>query len=109
MDILQYFQNQNLRLDAVVIMLVLAAGFFQKRYLFHIKITEAWRTMLTGFVFTTIYVGLQIIAREFKYTSLIDYFVSFAVATSFYDLILKPVIKSLFPNRKTEPNEAGQE
>lgn len=97
MEFLQALQWDKFHLDAVIIILVIAGGFFQKRYLFNIKLADAWKTFLVGFIFTSIYLLLLVASHQFKTEKLVDYFISFCVATSCYDLVLKPIIKKIFP------------
>lgn len=98
MEILNALQWDKLHLDGVIILLVISSGYFQKKYLSAINISPAWKTLLVSFVFTLIYLLLLIISQQFKTEKLIDYFISFAVATSIYDLLVKNFIKKIFPN-----------
>jgi hypothetical protein len=51
-----------------------------------------------------IYMGLQFLSGEFKRELLTDYFFSYLFASSFYDLLLKPIMKLL----KITENEPKQ-
>lgn len=97
-NILSFLQWDSLHLDGVIILLVICAGYWQKKNLSTINMIDAWKTLIVSFVFCFVYVLLLFIAGHLKKDKLVDYFISFAVATSMYDLILKPIIKKLFPD-----------
>lgn len=97
-DILKFMQWDSLHLDGVIILLVISSGFWSKKYLDTVNILPAWKTLIVSFIFTSLYVLLLIISNNFRVEKIVDYFISFAIATSLYDLILKPVIKKFFPN-----------
>jgi len=99
-DILKFMQWDSLHLDGVIILLVISSGFWSKKYLHTVNILPAWKTLIVSFIFTSLYVVLLIISNNFRVEKIVDYFISFAIATSLYDLILKPVIKNFFPNAK---------
>lgn len=97
-DILKFMQWDSLHLDGIIILLVICGGFFAKKYLEPVNIVPAWKTLIVGFVFSLVYILLLIISVKFNKEKLVDYFISFAVATSLYDLVIKPVLKKFFPN-----------
>lgn len=97
-DILKFMQWDSLHLDGVIILLVISSGFWSKKYLETVNIVPAWKTLIVSFVFTCIYILLLIFSNNFRVEKIVDYFISFAIATSLYDLILKPLLKKFFPN-----------
>lgn len=100
-SILNFLQWDSLHLDGVIILLVICAGFWQKKNLATVNIVDSWKTLIVSFVFCAVYIILLLLAGHLKKDKLVDYFLSFAVATSMYDLILKPVVKKLFPDQNS--------
>lgn len=79
----------KLNLDLVIIALVLSAGFFQSYYLFNMKLSPAIKTLIVSFVFTILYAVALWIAGSFDKDMLPKYILSYAVATSMYELLIK--------------------
>lgn len=76
-------------IDFIIIALVLCAGFFQSKYLFNIKISAPVKTLIVSAIFTIAYgVGLWA-AGMFTKALIPKYILSYAVATSLYELLLK--------------------
>lgn len=96
MEVLVYLKEQ-LHIDLFIVLLVFAAGFFQQRYLYNLKWSQALRTLAVSFVFSAVYLILLSIAGQFKKENIVQYFISYAVATSFYELLIKP-FKTHFQN-----------
>ena len=88
MEFLNYFQT-TFGIDPVIVLLVLASGFFQKRYLSSVKVNEALKTLLVSFLVVSIYWALL----GFSTALLKGFFLSYFFATSFYELIFQPIIK----------------
>lgn len=96
-NILSNLKWESLHLDAVVMLLVICAGFFQKKYLQEVNILPALKTLIVGCLFVGIWVLIKWVNKSLERDKVEDYFISFAVATSLYDLVLKPFINLLFP------------
>lgn len=80
---------EKLNLDLVIIALVLCGGFFQSYYLFNIKLSAAVKTLVVSFVFTMLYAVALWIAGSFDKSMLPKFILSYAVATSMYELLIK--------------------
>lgn len=96
-NILKFLTWDSLHLDGVIVLLVICSGLWQKKYLETVNIIPAWKTLLVSLVGCLFYLGLLLISGELKNEKLVDYFISFAVATSMYDLIMKPIMAKFFP------------
>jgi hypothetical protein len=94
MEILNYFV-QNLHIDIFIMILVFAAGFFQARYLGDIKGSSALKTLVVSFIFSVIYIILLKVAGNFQRENSAIYFISYCVATSFYEILIKPFLNAL--------------
>ncbi len=100
-EILNFLDSKYI--DWTMFLLVLASGFFQKRLLKPFPLwkadksyDETLKTFLVSFVFCTIYILLwkynydqMTPAEDREGTPWIKFFISFGLATSFYDLILR--------------------
>jgi uncharacterized membrane protein len=96
-NLMSYLKWDALHLDAVVMLLVICAGFFQKKYLANVNLLPALKTLIVGCVFVSIWVLIKWVNKSLERDKVEDYFISFAVATSLYDLVLKPILNRLFP------------
>jgi hypothetical protein len=99
-NLFNYLKWDSLHLDAVVVLLVICAGFFQKKYLENVNLLPAVKTLIVGCVFVAAWVIIKWANNSLVKDKIEDYFISFAVATSLYDLVVKPLLKKLFPNEK---------
>ncbi len=88
-------------LNWVVIVLVLCSGLFAKKYLDDIdsigrfKISLAVKTLIVASFFVSFYALMEHWSGNIGKGDISSYFFSYCVATSFYELILKGVIKFL--------------
>lgn len=91
MDILQNFNLDGLQLNFILVVLIIAGGYFQKRYWKSTKLNNSLKTLIIATIFTTIYLGLtcDFASWDNMKPCLTIGFVSYAIATSFYELILK--------------------
>lgn len=93
MDILQWFQE--LHLDPTIILIVIASGFFQNKYFAGFTVSKdkgydaALKTLALSAFVSIVYI---ILLGEQKDT-LSFYLISYFTATSFYELLIKPVVK----------------
>lgn len=98
-----FFNDFLARIDAVILVLVLLSGFFQKKYLSGLKLSRfkntdgALKTLLVSFVACLAWVLLK---REGAATAWADYFITYFFATSVYELLISPFAKWL--GSKTE-------
>jgi hypothetical protein len=88
----------NANIDWVIVLLVIASGYFQSAYLKNVNIADALKTLLVSFVVSGIYLLLAgDIANK---ASLAKYFFSFFLATSLYEILLKGWTKKLIGDKK---------
>lgn len=94
MEYLKWLE-ENLHINGVIVIIVIAAGYFQNKYLKLWVITKddktnsALRTLaVAGFV-----VSVKLLLEGANKVQIWDAFLSYFVATSFYELILRPVSK----------------
>lgn len=97
MEILDFFK-EKLNIDVLIVLIVLGAGFFQKKYL-----SIPWskdpshdaslKTLVISFVASTIYIILFHLQNATLPIEWVKYFISYFFATSFYELLLRPFIK----------------
>lgn len=84
----------NANIDWLIVALVIASGYFQKRYMKCVSMGgEAVKTLLVSFVITTIYVLLDGSITSNK--MLAKFIFSYFMATSLYDVLIKPITKVL--------------
>lgn len=94
MEYIKWLQ-ENLHIDPIVVLIVIASGFFQNRYLSSwvigkdTRASSALKTLLVSFVVCVIYLYLAFTPRN----AFANYFLSYFLATSLYELILRPLIK----------------
>jgi hypothetical protein len=88
---LKFFQVINI----VVVILVLLAGLFAKNYLsewqffYRWKVSAAMKTLLVASLFILVYALTQWFAGSLSKADISSYFLSYALATSLYELLLK--------------------
>jgi hypothetical protein len=94
MEFIEEILSANIKIDFIIISLVIAGGYFQKSYWTSEKPTQALKTLFVGTVFSCIYLGLTMDFSRFDAirNGLLSGFVSYALATSFYELIVKHVV-----------------
>ncbi len=96
MDYLTYIKD-HLHIDPIIVLIVIAAGFFQNRYLAKWNISKddktasALRTLVVSGVVSIIYMWLSFTPRD----AFASYFLSYFLATSMYELLIRPVTKWL--------------
>lgn len=95
MELLDYFKD-NLHIDPIIVLIVIASGFFSKRYLkgFALVITDekaddAFKTLLVSLIVSAVYLALIGLPREMW----AQYFISYFLATSLYEIIVRPISK----------------
>lgn len=86
--------------DPYIIMLVLASGFFQKKYLVGIKIidkmSDAHKTLFVSGLFSAIYIGVLVITKHENLSDkMLGFVLSYIFATSFYEILIKPFSSSI--------------
>lgn len=99
-------------IDWICVFLVLCGGFFARRYMRDwnilpllgrdIKIGNAFKTLLMGSAFITGYLVVMYLSGELHKEDYTKYFISYCVATSLYEIIVKPFIKVLGLEKKKD-------
>mgnify|MGYP007071665931 CR=1 FL=1 len=89
-------------IDWFVVVLVLCGGAFAKRYLsmlthIHLfgkdwKISMVQKTLIVGSILSSIYIALLAYNHQLHRSDFVKYFLSYTVATSFYEMMLKSVL-----------------
>ena len=92
MEFLEYILSANLHIDFWIVLLVIASGYFQKMYLSEWKLSQALKTLVIGTTFSLVYLALtlDLTSLDSVRNGLLCVFISYALATSFYELIVKP-------------------
>lgn len=91
-----FYQQFIDRIDAVILVLVILSGFFQKKYLAGLVLSKqqntdgALKTLALSFIVCLAWILLK---RDGKATAWADYFITYFFATSLYELILSPFKK----------------
>jgi hypothetical protein len=92
-DWIQKFNSGQPFIDIWVFTLVIAGGFFAKRYLSWLKVPTVFSTLIAGTFFVLGYLVAMKISGILLKTDAVKYFVSYALATSFYELLLSWLIE----------------
>lgn len=113
-SVISVFQDINqfllaMKINAMYVLLWVAAGYIQKTYFQFWKITEAWKTLALGSAFSIVY---AILLRDLgNRGTWVEFAASYIFATSMYELFLKDLVnmiltkvKSIF-KKKLDPNE----
>ena len=89
--------NEIYHVDMVIVILVFAAGIIQQHYMKEVfpKISGSLKTLFFSFMFFIIYLFIKAYAGTLKKVNMENYFVSYAIATSVYELFVKSVIQML--------------
>lgn len=84
-EITSFIQHINI----VVLVLVLLGGIFSKNYMNNVNMPVAFKTLIMGTLFVILWILVQIVSKSFDVKQLPDYFITYCVATSLYELLLK--------------------
>jgi hypothetical protein len=99
MEVLNFLKE--IHIDPIIAMIIVAGGFFSKTYLKDLtnigrfKFTDAWKTLLVGSIFITVYIIILSLTNAFPQDMWLEVFYSYIFATSFYELILSPIMASI--------------
>lgn len=92
-QIFSYLLNAlQTNINPLVVLIVIAAGYFQRYYLTGWKWSSSVKTLLVSFVASAAYL---LLSTEVTKEILANYFFSFFMATSLYEIVLKPITKWL--------------
>lgn len=105
MEFISEILSGQFSVDFVIVSLVIAGGYFQKLYLGSWKIDQAIKTLVVSTIFSLIYIfgSAYVEHEEPTRQMLLNGFVNYALATSFYELIAKHVVNAItnFFDRKS--------
>jgi hypothetical protein len=102
MNYLEQAQQQvAIYIDFAAVLLVLLGGFFSKRYLSSWKIDTAFKTLLMGTFFIAGYMAVLHLSGDLQKQHYAKYFVSYCVATSLYEIILKRFLAFIKDKKQT--------
>ena len=94
----------ELNIDLMIVVMVLAGGFFSTTYLKSWKwANDAWKTLIVGSVFSAAYVLVVFLEKEMTAQIWKSSLVSYVFATSFYELVIKWIkekIEGFFPPKQ---------
>lgn len=76
-------------IDFIALLLVLLGGVFAKHYLSGWNINVAWKTLIVGSVFMSVWAAIQYYTGQLHKADLSKLFFTYCVATSLYELLLK--------------------
>lgn len=96
MDILIWLKD-NLHIDGVIVLIVIAAGYFQNIYLKDLNLSKDEKTnsALKTLLVSGIVVAIMLIFKKAQSPDIWDAFLSYFLATSFYELLLRPITKAI--------------
>lgn len=77
-------------INPLVVLLVISSGYFQRYYLTSWNWSKAVKTLTVSFVVSVAYLFMS---NEVTKTILADYFFSFFIATSLYEIFLNPLTR----------------
>lgn len=100
----------TLHINIIIVVLVIASGFFQSKYLgfwqpvkSYPSYNSALRTLIAATFFCVVYVALDIATLKTVKSWGSEIFISYAIATSFYELLIKPVLMFMGLVQKSDP------
>ncbi len=84
-----------LHIDPVVVLIVIGSGYFQLYYLKTWTIDKALKTLVVSFLVCLIYFWILYLNGNFPREVWANYFLSYFLATSLYELIIAPVTRAI--------------
>lgn len=83
-------------IDPIAVMIVLFGGMIAKNYLKEVVFMNTkWKTLVVGSLFLTLYILVLYISGQLHREDGTKYFISYSVATTFYDHLVKYLLKLL--------------
>lgn len=104
----QQFINQDIitllgkHIDWVCVLLVICGGLFATKYGKTWKVDNALKTLIVGSLFIALYIVVLALSEQLHKEDYSKYFISYCVATSFYELLLKRIAKLLGLNKEAQ-------
>lgn len=112
METLNYLK-EYLHIDPVIVLLVIGSGFFQDYYLKFWTLTKdtktsgALKTLIISSIVSAIYLSILSYVDKPPKEMWAQYFLSYFLATSFYELLIRPITKYIkkITNKLSGENE----
>lgn len=82
-------------IDIIAVLLVVIGGLFATKYFKWWGLNNAAKTLIFGTIFIGIYILVLHLSGELRKEDYSKYFISYAVATTFYELIKKVIIGNI--------------
>jgi hypothetical protein len=94
MEVLNWLK-ENAHIDGIIVLIVVAAGLFQKTFLggFAWVKDEKYDGALKTLLVSAIVVGIKLYFEKVRGSDIWDAFLSYFLATSFYELFARPIVK----------------
>lgn len=87
--LMQAWNTVTQHIDPVSVLLVLAGGFFAKKWLKEININDTWKTLIVSTLMISGWVIVQHATGMLAKEDYPKFFLSYCLATSFYELLIK--------------------
>lgn len=87
--------NLTEHISPIAVVLVILGGIFATRYFDWWAIPNTLKTLIFGTVFIAVYIIIQKLTGELETADYSKYFLSYAFATSLYELLLKWFMKAV--------------
>lgn len=100
----------SFNIDLLIVLLVIASGYFQYRYMSAIMIKAVYKTLIVATALTALYILLTCDFKSWVCVKpcLLTALISYTVATSFYETIVKYTMETLQSKfGKTKQNESS--
>ena len=96
MDILDWMQ-QNLHMDGVIVLIVIASGYFQNSYMKNLNLSKDEKTSsaLKTLLVAGLVVSIMLIFKRADRDAIWLAFQSYFFATSFYEIIVRPITRAI--------------
>lgn len=90
---MQTWEAVTQHIDPISVLLVLAGGFFAKKWLKEIAINDTFKTLIVSTVMITGWVIIQHASGMLTKEDYPKFFLSYCLATSFYELLIKRLVQ----------------
>ena len=91
--LMQIWNTATQHIDPISVLLVLAGGFFAKKWLKEININDTWKTLIVSTMMISGWVIVQYANGMLTREDYPKFFLSYCLATSFYELLIKRLVQ----------------
>lgn len=95
-------------IDPIAVALVVIGGLFATKYFNWWDLNNAAKTLIFGTIFVGVYIVVLHMAGKLNKADYSKYFISYAVATTFYDVIKKVILGNIKKVAGKEDNDKNQ-